>query len=74
MEYLGALALSILAYKGFTTITNSGGEIVKPHKNVSRTIIISLLICGLTYLLVSWGVISNLSIPEIIEAKDYSLA
>ena len=70
MEYLGALALSILAYKGFTTITNSGGEIVKPHKNVSRTIIISLLICGLTYLLVSWGVISNLSIPEIIEAKD----
>lgn len=74
MEYLGALALSILAYKGFTTITNSGGEIVNPHKNVSRTIVISLLICGVTYLLVSWGVISNLSIPEIIEAKDYSLA
>ncbi len=74
MEYLGALALSILAYKGFTTITNSGGEIVNPHKNVSRTIVISLLICGVTYLLVSWGVISNLNIPEIIEAKDYSLA
>lgn len=74
MEYLGALALSILAYKGFTTITNSGGEIVNPHKNVSRTIVISLLICGITYLLVSWGVISNLSIPEIIKAKDYSLA
>jgi len=74
MEYLGAIALSILAYKGFTTITNSGGEIVNPHKNVSRTIVISLLICGVTYLLVSWGVISNLSIPEIIEAKDYSLA
>lgn len=74
MEYMGALALSILAYKGFTTITNSGGEIVNPHKNVSRTIVISLLICAVTYLLVSWGVISNLSIPEIIEAKDYSLA
>lgn len=74
MDYLGALALSILAYKGFTTITNSGGEIVNPHRNVSRTIVISLLICAATYLLVSWGVISNLSIPEIIEAKDYSLA
>ncbi|CAM4275472.1 APC family permease [Gillisia hiemivivida] len=74
MEYLGALALSILAYKGFTTITNSGGEIVDPHKNVSKTIIISLSICAVVYLLVSWGVTSNLSIPEIVEAKNYSLA
>jgi len=74
MEYMGALALSILAYKGFTTITNSGGEIVNPHKNVSRTIVISLAICAVVYLLVSWGVISNLSIPEIVEAKNYSLA
>jgi amino acid transporter len=74
MEYLGALALSILAYKGFTTITNSGGEIVNPHKNVSKTIIISLSICAVVYLLVSWGVTSNLSISEIVEAKDYSLA
>nr|WP_316930004.1 APC family permease [Maribacter sp. Hel_I_7] len=39
-SYLGALALSILAYKGFTTITNSGGEIVNPNKNVGRAIII----------------------------------
>ncbi|MCM4156627.1 APC family permease [Gramella sp. AN32] len=74
MEYMGALALSILAYKGFTTITNSGGEIVNPHKNVSRTIIISLSICAVVYLLVSWGVTSNLSIAEIVEAKNYSLA
>lgn len=74
MEYMGALALAILAYKGFTTITNSGGEIVDPHKNVSKTIVISLSICAVVYLLVSWGVISNLSIPEIVEAKNYSLA
>jgi amino acid transporter len=31
--FLGAVALGILAYKGFTTITNSGGEIVDPHQN-----------------------------------------
>ena len=36
VSYVGAIALSILAYKGFTTITNSGGEITKPHKNVGR--------------------------------------
>ncbi|MEQ8419249.1 MAG: APC family permease [Arenibacter algicola] len=73
-NYLGALALSILAYKGFTTITNSGGEIVNPNKNVGRAIIISLAICTLIYLLVAFAVSSNLSIEEIVRAKDYSLA
>ncbi|MFT7420787.1 MAG: amino acid transporter [Arcticibacterium sp.] len=73
-SYLGALALSILAYKGFTTITNSGDEVVNPHKNVGRAIIISLIICTLVYLLVAFAVSTNLSIAEIINAKDYSLA
>lgn len=73
-DYLGALALSILAYKGFTTITNSGGEIVNPNKNVGRAIIISLAICTIIYLLVAFSVSSNLTISEIVTAKDYSLA
>lgn len=74
VNLMGALALSILAYKGFTTITNSGGEINKPHKNVGRAIIISLVICTVIYLLVAFAVSANLSIAEIIKAKDYSLA
>jgi amino acid transporter len=73
-DYLGALALSILAYKGFTTITNSGGEITNPKKNVGRAIIISLLVCTVIYLLVAFAVSSNLTISEIVAAKDYSLA
>jgi len=73
-DYLGALALSILAYKGFTTITNSGGEIVNPNKNVGRAIIISLIVCTIIYLLVAFAVSSSLTISEIVAAKDYSLA
>jgi amino acid transporter len=73
-DYLGALALAIVAYKGFTTITNSGGEIVNPNKNVGRAIIISLSICTVIYLLVAFAVSSNLTISEIVAAKDYSLA
>jgi amino acid transporter len=73
-SYIGAIALSILAYKGFTTITNSGGEITNPHKNVGRSIIISLLICTVVYFLVAIAVNASLSIPEIVKAKDYSLA
>ena len=72
--FLGAVALGILAYKGFTTITNSGSEIKKPHKNVGRAIITSLGICVVLYLLVSLAVGANLSIEEIVKAKDYALA
>lgn len=73
-SYIGAIALSILAYKGFTTITNSGGEITNPHKNVGRSIIISLLICTIVYFLVAISVNASLTITEIVKAKDYSLA
>lgn len=73
-NYLGALALAILAYAGFTTITNSGAEVEKPHKNVGRAIVISLIICALIYSLVAFAVSANLSIGEIINARDYSLA
>ena len=72
--YIGAIALSILAYKGFTTITNSGGEITHPHRNVGRSIIISLAICTVVYFLVALAVSASLSIPGIVKAKDYSLA
>ena len=34
VSYIAAVALTILAFKGFTTITNSGSEIVNPKKNV----------------------------------------
>lgn len=72
--FIASIALSILAFKGFTTITNSGAEIVDPHRNVGRTIVYSILICVVVYLLVAFAVGANLSIDEIVAAKDYSLA
>lgn len=72
--FLAGVALAILAYKGFTTITNSGAELVDPHRNVGRAIVISLGICLVVYLLVAVAVSANLSVPEIIAARDYSLA
>ena len=63
-----------MAYKGFTTITNSGGEVDNPHQNVGRAIMISLVICVVVYMLVALGVGSTLTVDEIVKAKDYSLA
>ena len=72
--FVAALALAILAYKGFTTITNQGGDIKNPHKNLGRSIIFSILICTLIYVALALAVAGGLSIPEIIKAKDYALA
>jgi amino acid transporter len=72
--FLSATALALLAYKGFTTITNSGSEIVNPEKNIGRSIMISLSICLIVYLLVAFAVAGNLSVPKIIESRDYALA
>ncbi|MDX1467098.1 MAG: APC family permease [Halomonas sp.] len=72
--FLGATALGILAFKGFTTITNSGAEIRDPHRNVGRAIIVSIALCVVIYALVGLAVASNLSLAEIIATQDYSLA
>ncbi|MAZ76746.1 MAG: amino acid permease [Micavibrio sp.] len=72
--FLAAVALAILAYKGFTTITNSGSEIVDPHRNVGRAIIFSIGICVVVYFLVAMAVAGNLTLPEIIAAKNFALA
>jgi len=72
--FVAGVALAILAYKGFTTITNSGSEIKDPHKNVGRAIIISIAISVFLYLLVALAVAGNLSIAEIAQSKNYVLA
>ena len=74
LNFIAALALSILAFKGFTTITNQGSDIINPHLNVGRSIILSLLICTVIYIILALSVSSSLSVEEIIKAKDYALA
>src|SRR5699024_7773941 len=59
-----AVALAILSCKGFTTITNSGSELVNPNRNIGRAIVASISISLFVYLLVAWGVFSNLPLNE----------
>lgn len=72
--FIASVALAILAFKGFTTITNSGAEVTDPHRNVGRAIVFSIGICVVVYLLVAFGVGASLSIDRIVETRDYSLA
>jgi amino acid transporter len=73
-DFLGGVALAILAFKGFTTITNAGDEVIEPTKNVGRAIIISLVICLVVYLAVCFAVASSLKLDQLIAAKDFALA
>lgn len=73
-NFIGGVAIAILAFKGFTTITNSGGEVEHPEKNIGRAIVISLGICLVVYLAVCFAVASSLTLDELIAARDYSLA
>ncbi|MDF0603591.1 APC family permease [Psychromarinibacter sp. C21-152] len=72
--FLASVALAILAFKGFTTITNSGAGVTDPHRNVGRAIVISIAICVVVYLLVAFAVGSSLPLDRIVAAKDYALA
>ncbi len=74
LSFVAALALAILAYKGFTTITNQGGDIQNPHKNIGRSIIIAISLVTLIYTILALSVAGALSVPEIIVAKDSALA
>lgn len=71
---LASVAIALLAYKGFTTITNSGSEISDPHRNVGRAIVLSLVICVVVYTAVALAVAGNLSLGEIVQARDTALA
>lgn len=77
VDVVGLLAgttLCVLAYKGFTTITNQGEDIQDPKKNIARSIVGSLLICTVLYLLITVSVESSIGAQGAVEARDYALA
>ena len=74
LGFLGAVALCILAYKGFTTITNQGGDLRDPKRNIGRSIMIAISLCTVLYLMITVAVTGSLTVPQIVEARDYALA
>lgn len=74
LGFLAGVTLCILAYKGFTTITNQGADLRDPKRNIGRSILISLGLCAVLYLLITVAVTGSLTVPQIVEARDYALA
>lgn len=63
-----------MSYEGFGLIANTAEDVRQPKKNLPRALYISVSLVIIIYLLVSITVIGNLSINEILSAKEYVLA
>jgi amino acid transporter len=77
VDVVGVLAgttLCVLAYKGFTTITNHGDDLRSPERNIGRSIIISLAVCTVLYLLITVAVQATIGARGAASARDYALA
>lgn len=74
LGFLAGTALCILAYKGFTTITNQGDEVRNPRQNIARSIVVAIALCAVIYLLLAVAVTGSLTVTEIVDARDYALA
>lgn len=71
---LYAAVIFFLSYMGFGLITNASENMENPEKNVPRAIYISILFVMVVYVLVSLTAIGNLSLSDLIAAKDNALA
>ncbi len=67
-------ALIFVAYEGFELIPNAINEMKNPHKDLTRGILISILITLFIYLLVSLVAVGNLLPEQINKYKEYALA
>ncbi len=71
---LNAAIIFFLSYMGFGLVTNASENMKDPEKNVPRAIYASIGIVMFIYVSVALVAIGNLSLDELIQAKDNALA
>ena len=69
-----AVGLTFFAYQGFSVITNTVEDMENPEKTMLKAMTITIILVGLLYVLTSVAVLGNMSLDEVLKAKDYALA
>ena len=69
-----AIGLTFFAYQGFSVITNTVEDMQNPKETMMRAMMWAIGLVGVLYLITSVAVLGNLTLPEVIKAKDYALA
>lgn len=67
-------ALIFVAYEGFELIPNAVNDMKRPQQDLPRSIMVSILITIVIYILVSLVAVGNLFPAQIIKYKEYALA
>ncbi|KGK99765.1 amino acid transporter [Methanococcoides methylutens] len=63
-----------LAYEGFELIANTAKDIKDPEKTLPRAYYSAVVFVILLYVLIAFVTVGNVSVDNIIQAKDYALA
>ncbi len=71
---VNASVIFFLSYMGFGLITNASENLKNPQKNVPRAIFISIAVVIIIYVLISVVTLGNLSLKEVVEARENALA
>ncbi len=74
VNLLMGAALIFVAYEGFELIPNAVNEMENPESDLTRSIIISIVLTTVIYVLVSVVAVGNLLPEEIAKYKEYALA
>ena len=73
-ELVAGGMIIFLAYEGFELIANASGDVRNPKKNLPRAFYTAVIFVIGLYILISFVTVGNLSVGDIVAAKDYALA
>jgi len=71
---LYSLAVTFFAFEGFRVITNCAEDMPEPQRTLPRAMLLAIGGVLILYVAVALAVFGNLSVSQVIEAKDYALA
>lgn len=74
MQLVAGGMIIFLAYEGFELIANSGKDVSNPAKTLPKAFYTAVLFVILLYVAVALVTVGNLTVSQVVEAKDYALA
>jgi amino acid transporter len=74
LDIVFGAGILFVGYEGFGLITNAAADMGNPKRELPKAIYLAVGIVIAIYVLVAVGVIGNIPIPALEQAKDYALA
>lgn len=74
LDIVSTCGLLFIGYEGFGLIANAAGDMADPKKLLPKALYLTVAIVIVIYVGVAVVAIGNLSVPELVEFKEYALA